>query len=247
MATLLLDFDSTLIRCESLETLFELQVQNQNQNQNQNQTKKSSEKTVGTDPMIFSTLGTLLNDVKKITQAGMEGKISFSESLKLRLKLISPTPQAIQIFTKTPENYLTPGVKKFINTLQTKYKNIDIWIISGGLVEVIKPFAAYLNIPEKNIRGITGIFKKNNFQPDLSNPFFHSKVEGCRSLAAQWKSPTISIGDGITDYALYENHLADYFFPYTEHIERSFVKAKNLTPVPNMTDLANALHPILSR
>jgi len=213
MPTLLLDFDSTLICCESLEEICKEHLDPDTQ-----------------------------KDIQLITNAGMEGQISFAESLSLRLKLAQPSKTAIDKFTANPERYLTLGMKELITSVQDR---CDIWIISGGLVDVIYPFAKVLNIPKEHVRGITGRWYGEVFHLKNSDPFVSGKIEGCRTLVQNWKTPTLAVGDGITDFALYQEGLVDHFLPYTEHVTREFVKAEKLSPVRNTKELKSAIHHFL--
>lgn len=213
MPTLLLDFDSTLISCESLEEICAEHL----------------------DPDTR-------RDISIITKAGMEGKIPFAESLSMRLKLAQPNPTAIQQFTANPDRYLTRGMKELIQTLSTQ---LDIWVISGGLVDVIYPFAEALNIPRDRVRGVTGDWIGDFFKLKKSNPFVSGKIQGCQSLAREWASPKIAVGDGITDFALYQEGLVDHFLPYTEHVVRDFVKTEKLKPIRNTQELKTAIQSIL--
>ena len=60
----IIDFDSTFIKNESLDILFEISDPNNNDK---------------------------IREIKKITDLGMNGHISFSESLKRRIKSVSYT------------------------------------------------------------------------------------------------------------------------------------------------------------
>ena len=62
--TLLIDFDSTLIACESLEVILASQI--------------------GDDE-------TTMNQIRRITTLGMAGTLSFGDSLTKRLQLATPT------------------------------------------------------------------------------------------------------------------------------------------------------------
>ncbi len=213
MPTVLFDFDSTLIRCESLEEICAEYLDDDTR-----------------------------RDISLITQAGMEGKISFAESLSMRLKLAQPTKTAIEKFTANPELYLTHGMKDLIKSLSTR---CDIWVISGGLVDVIYPFAEAVNIPRERVRGITGRWDGEIFHLKKSDPFVSGKIEGCQALVRHWKSPTLAVGDGITDFALYQEGLVNHFLPYTEHVTRDFVKTEKLTPIRNVYELKSAIDSIL--
>ena len=64
----IIDFDSTFIKNESLDILFEISDPNNNDK---------------------------IREIKKITDLGMNGQISFSESLKRRIKLLEASRKDI--------------------------------------------------------------------------------------------------------------------------------------------------------
>jgi len=215
MPTLLFDFDSTLINCESLEEISAEYLDDQTR-----------------------------QDIAIITRAGMEGQVSFAESLSFRLKLAQPNKSAIEKFTANPQRYLTEGIPELIKSLQAN-KNHDLWIISGGLIDVILPFADYLNIPKDHVRGITGRWYGDNFHLNQKDPFAQGKIQGCATLAPSWHGPKIAIGDGMTDFALFQDGLVDHFIAYTEHASRDFVKKHQLKSARNTRELKLALDDLL--
>ncbi len=194
--TVIFDFDSTLITAESLELLLAPPLANHPEKQ------------------------ALLAE---ITQQGMDGTISFAESLQQRLQIAAPTQQSIDQLAKTITQYLTPGMPALIKTLQDQ--GMDIWIISGGLRELILPVGLALNIAAAQIHGVQLRFGNHGqfIGIDQHDPFSHSKVDGARPLSKKWQSAGVMIGDGMTDYHVYQAGLADHFIAFTQHARRTAV------------------------
>ena len=192
--TAIFDFDSTLISVESLEVLLA--------------PKLSPEK---------------LAQVQRITEQGMNGTLSFAESLQQRLAIAAPTQQDLHSLAKTILAYLTPGIAECIEQLHKK--SVAVWIISGGLREVILPIGLALNIPAPHIHGVQLRFSGNGHFLDLDahDAFSRSKVEGAQLLSKQWQAPSVMIGDGFTDYEVYQAGLVDHFIAFTQHRRRSKV------------------------
>jgi phosphoserine phosphatase len=200
MKNIIFDFDSTLIKKESLELILEPLLKN------------SPEK---------------LQEIEKITNLGMQGELNFRESLEKRLAIASPTKASIDVFTKVySPSLLTRGIEDFVKELHAKgYK---VWIFSGGLTESISPFAKVLKIPVKNIYAVEvnwnddGSFKSLN----NTNGACDSKLLAFEKAKELLQGEVIAIGDGFTDYQLFEAGFANKFIAYTEHAERKAVVEK---------------------
>ncbi len=219
MATVIFDFDSTILRCESLEELIK-------------------EKLAG-DPEKMEML-------HSITNKGMSGECDFLTSLSQRLELASPTLEDINNFTSDYTRWLTPGMEDLIQDL--KERSIDIWIISGALQELLLPFAREHGIAPKYVHGVKLQWNLNGHFASINkkDPFSHSKAQGAKKYISQWRSPVISIGDGITDYALYENGLVDYFIAFSYNVAREPVIAKSQYHAKTVQELKKLLEEILS-
>ncbi|RUS69359.1 hypothetical protein EGW08_022884, partial [Elysia chlorotica] len=197
---IIFDFDSTLIKGESLELILE--------------------------PLLADDTSKIL-EIEKITNMGMSGDIDFKTSLERRLAIAKPTLQAIKAFSdKYCPSLLTKGMVELVSNLQEK--GYEIWIFSGGLTDSIKPFAEALGISTKNIYAVEvdwnadGSFNKLN----NSNGACDSKLEAFDKAKELLRGEVIAIGDGYTDYQLFESGLADKFIAYTEHVTRENVVAK---------------------
>lgn len=210
MGTVVFDFDSTIISCESLEKILE-RTQSRHQD--------------------------IINEIQHITEDGIRGKISFAESLSRRLALAAPTKALAAGFGEEAEQWLTDGMKAFIEELQNK--SIDVWMISGGIQESLLPLGKTLGIPESHIHGVRlvwtsdGQFKAIN----ANDPWSRSKAEGARSLAKKWSSPKIAVGDSMSDYLLYDKGIVDHFILFTEHYRCKEVLEKGVHEAQNVQQL----------
>jgi phosphoserine phosphatase len=216
--TAIFDFDSTLINAESLELLLAPQLANHPEKQAL---------------------------IAEITRQGMEGTISFAESLQRRLAIATPTQANIDRLAKRMMNYLTPGMAELIADLQQR--GVDIWIISGGLRELILPVGLALNIPATQIHGVQLRFGTQGqfVRMDEQDPFSHSKVDGARLLAQQWHKPSVMIGDGMTDYQVYQAGLVDRFIAFTQHARRNSVLSQSgVVEAQSVNQLSALLNPV---
>ena len=214
MATLLFDFDSTLVRCESLEVLLAKHLRGQ------------------PDKM---------QAIEDLTNQAMNGEMPFAEALEQRLRIAAPTQQDIRAFCQDPEYWLTEGMAECIQSLYAQY---DIWIISGGIKEVILPFADYLHIPADHVHAAQLHWDaKGNFAGiNQDEPFSHSKKRGAEQIAPQWQQhPVIMIGDGMSDYEIFACGLAQHFIAYTEHAARPAVDQVAIEKAPSPAILLDVL------
>ena len=193
-----IDYDSTFIQVESLDEL----------------SKTSKSYNLKNQKVI-----------EKITNMGMDGKISFSESLERRIKLINSSREDIRSTLEVLENRITNSFlknKKFLKTNSDK-----IFIISSGFHELIDPIVLKFGIKKEHIFANNFLFKgKNIVGFDRNNPLSKSKgkVEIIKRL--NLKGKVLVIGDGYTDYEIKKEGYADSFFLFTENIKRdSIVKS----------------------
>ena len=217
MGSVIFDFDSTLISCESLEVILKTKLHD---------------------------APALQQAIHDLTIQGMEGVISFSESLQKRLKLAAPSKADIVLFAKEARRYLTPGMPELIAKLQKA--NIDVWIVSGALRDAILPTAEYLSIPKEQVLAIEALWDdKGEFLGIAPHDRFAlSKVEGCKAYVEKWSKPSVVIGDGMTDYALYNTGLAQHFIAYCEHAKREAVLKQAPIQTHNVYELTAALKQI---
>lgn len=216
MATIIFDFDSTLVSIETLDTLILANIQ---------------------DPAIQAA-------VSAITHQGMCGDISFAESLTRRLAMATITKNQVQAFAQQVCDYLTPGIEVLCHRL--KQTGWDIWIMSGGLKEIILPCAKRLGISPNNVGAVEVRWGDQGacLGLDSSHPFNVSKVAGAASRGLCFPESSVAVGDGITDYALFEQGVVTHFIAYSEHKQHAPVLrlapcvAKN---VHQLTKQLNAL------
>ena len=208
----IIDFDSTFIQVESLETLAAIAL------------KKNKHKNK------------ILKKMEKITADGMTGKISFTKSLSSRIKLFKAHKKDTQKVIKLLKSKITPSVDRNRHFFQ-KYRN-QIYIISGGFVDYIKPIFHSFGIPSDHILANQFIFDKkgNIIGFDKSNELAHAggKVKKIKSLGLKGK--VYVIGDGFTDYEIRKEGLADKFFVFCENVKREGVAEKGDYLLPNFDE-----------
>lgn len=198
----LIDFDSTFIKLEILEEIAKISLRNN--------PKKE----------------TILQEIISICNAGMEGLITFDESLSRRLSLLKMKRKDLPQVIKVLKENITPSI---IKNKEFFEKNIErIYIISGAFKECIIPITSQFGIPESHILANSFIFDKNDniVGTDPHNPLSYSrgKVKIVQSL--NLKGKIIVLGDGYTDYEVKKEGVANVFVAFTENVGRVNIISK---------------------
>lgn len=219
MATVVLDFDSTVISCESLEIILEQKLAGQ---------------------------AALQERVRQITELGIRGSIPFEESLRNRLSIAAPEKKEVEAFGQQAHRFLTSGMQEMVDRLALA--KTAVWIVSGGIIESLLPLGRMLKIPEKRIHGVRLLWGEGGkyLGIDQRVAFCRSKVEGCRPFAREWLPPRVAIGDAMSDFRLYEAGLVDHFIAYTEHFRCDEVLNKGVRAAKNCVELEEILTGILN-
>lgn len=189
----IIDFDSTFIKDESLDVLAKFS---------------------------FGKEDKFVDKIANITNDGMEGKISFKESLTRRIELFDSNKKCLEMTIEFLKNRVS---KSFKENKQFLKKNSDnIYILSSGFLDIIEPIVMDFNIKKENIFGnnftfdefdnITGFEKTNTLSSDLG------KVNTVKNLNLIGNIHVI--GDGYTDYEIKKEGYADFFYLFTENKER---------------------------
>lgn len=192
----LIDFDSTFINTEGLDVLAEASLAG------------ITEKDV------------ILQQIKMLTQDGMEGKLSFEESLKQRIALLQTNKSIVHKVGKLLKKQITTSILRNKQFFATNKDNI--YIISGGFKELILPAIAQFGIPSDHVFANTFIYdeKDNVIGIDEDNPLSKNlgKVSVVKSLKLH--NDLYIIGDGYTDFELRKLGLAKKFIAFTENVSR---------------------------
>ena len=190
------DFDSTLTSVEALDVLAEI--------------------TLAENPKKNA----IIKEIIDITNLGIDGEISFTESLEKRIKLVQAKKSDLPKLIKELRKKVSPSIERN-KAFFEKYAD-NIYVISAGFKEFIVPIVAKYNISEDKVFANTFEFDKNNFIVgfDRKNPLsrHNGKIQCLRDL--NLKGEIQVIGDGYSDYVTREAGIAHKFFAYTENVSR---------------------------
>ena len=191
----IIDYDSTFIKVESLDELSKI--------------------SNGEDE-------TINNKISEITNLGMEGKISFSDSLRKRIELIECNKEDIVKTVEILEKKVSDSFKNNISFLKNNAENI--LIVSSGFHELIEPIVIQYGIKKENIFANKFLYDNDKvIGYDKKNPLSKSKGKVNILKELKLKGEVHVIGDGYTDYEIKKEGFANYFYLFIENIKRESV------------------------
>jgi D-3-phosphoglycerate dehydrogenase len=190
------DFDSTLTRVEALDVLAEITLTNN--------PKKEA----------------IIQEIIDITNLGIDGEISFTESLERRIKLLNANKADLTNLVGALKKQVSKSIernKEFFEDFAT-----DIYVISCGFKEFIDPIVKEYNIPSERVFANTFEFAKDGeivgFDADNVLSTHNGKIQCIKDMNLEGEVQVI--GDGYSDYVTREAGVAHKFFAYTENISR---------------------------
>ncbi|MCG8803899.1 phosphoglycerate dehydrogenase [Tenacibaculum finnmarkense] len=202
------DFDSTLTKVEALDVLAEISLLGN--------PKKEA----------------IIDQIITITNQGIDGEISFTESLKKRIDLLNATKADLPLLIKELEQKVSRSIadnKDFFKDFSD-----DIYVISAGFKEFIIPIVAEYNIPAERVFANTFEFDKNDaiigFDTQNLLSQHNGKIDCLKNLNLAGEIQVI--GDGYSDAVTKKAGVADTFFAYTENVQRAktIANADHITP-----------------
>ncbi|HAI77206.1 MAG TPA: phosphoglycerate dehydrogenase [Microscillaceae bacterium] len=205
---IVIDFDSTFTKVEGLEELGEISLQNE--------PKKTQ----------------ILQEIKHITDLGMEGKLSFSESLYKRIALLKAHRNHLPVLVERLKKQVSDSFQRNRAFLEQFADNI--LVVSSGFREFIDPIVTDYGIRPANIYANEFVFDEqgNIIGCNTDNLLCEDKgkVKQLQNLSLQ--GDVYVLGDGYTDYEIREAGLANKFYAFTENVQRNGVTAKadHITP-----------------
>jgi len=141
------------------------------------------------------------------------------------LDIIHPSLQDIQEFINCRPPRLTPGIKELVSLLHKR--GVNVFLVSGGFVSIIKHIALALSIPTDNVYANRLKFyydgRFSGFEENALTAHSGGKREIIRILKDKFHfKNVVMVGDGATDL---ETHPpADAFIGFGANAVRDSVK-----------------------
>lgn len=206
------DFDSTLTKVEALDVLAEISLANN---------PKKSE---------------IIQQIIDITNLGIDGEISFTESLKRRINLLDAKKYDLEQLVVNLREQISQSIERNKEFFE-KYAE-DIYVISCGFKEFIDPIVEEYNIPSERVFANTFCYDENDnivgFDANNVLSQHNGKIQCLRDLNLDGEIQVI--GDGYSDYVTREAGVADKFFAYTENVKREKTTCNADHVAPNLDE-----------
>jgi D-3-phosphoglycerate dehydrogenase len=202
------DFDSTLTSVEALDVLAEITLVN-------NPRKRE-----------------IIQEIIDITNLGIDGEISFTESLDRRIKLLNAKRSDIELLINELRKKVSASIERNKEFFENYSENI--YVISCGFKEFIDAIVKDYNIPSDRVYANTFEFDEEDrivgFDADNVLSQHNGKIQCLKDLNLEGEVQVI--GDGYSDYVTKEAGVADRFFAYTENVvrDRTIENADHITP-----------------
>jgi len=204
----IIDFDSTFTQVEALDELARISLKD-------NPNREA-----------------IYLEIERLTNAAMEGRLSFRESLTQRVKALEANRDHLKLLVSRLKKLVSSSFSR--NRTFFKNHSDDILIVSGGFKEFITPVVLPYHIKKENIYANTFLFDidGNIVGYDEANPLSQEggKVKLLQELKLEGN--IYGIGDGYSDFQLKESGLIQKFYAFTENIARQSIleRADHVTP-----------------
>ncbi len=204
----IIDFDSTFTNVEALDLLGEISLSGSSQKEER------------------------LEKIKEITDNGMDGGMSFRDSLTKRLELLEAKKEHLVDLVALLKKRIS---KSFHRNEEFFREHADnIYILSNGFKEFVVPIVTEYGVKADHV--YANSFKFDNHDKiigfDEDNILSRNNGKARQIERLKLEGEVSVIGDGYTDYEIKEAGFANKFYAFTENVTRDKVleKADHVAP-----------------
>lgn len=225
--TIIFDFDSTIIRVESLDEIIRIALEDGGFSDGQRTS--------------------VMTEIERITNLGMAGEIDLSESIARRLASASVHQKHVRMFCErlSSGDLFVPGMPELIRALLKDGQ--QVMVISGGLLGCLNAVAPLLTLLPQHLYANTYTVDDRGIvmNVDHTNPL--STTSGKSVLIKQLKEKgiiagrSIIVGDGMSDFRPFEQGSVDAFIGFGGVVKREEVAKRAPKFVENVVDLAKVI------
>jgi D-3-phosphoglycerate dehydrogenase len=190
------DFDSTLVRIETLEALADIALSDA-----PDAAAKKAE-------------------IASLTDQAMSGQVDFGTALRRRLELLALSRVQVEALADRILDEASASVRRNVDFFERHAERV--YILSGGFREVIAPLAARLGIAADHVLANDLIYDAEGRVTgvDDANPLSRDNGKPELIKALNLTGPVVMVGDGWTDAEVKLAGAADRFYAFTEVISR---------------------------
>ncbi len=156
--------------------------------------------------------------VSTLTNSAMAGEVPLEAVYGRRLEMLAPTPEEVAALAALYRLNVVADARDVIGALQDAGK--EVFIISGGLSDAVRPFGTWLGVPVDHIRAV-------DIALDGPEPAQLTTSDGKRvvvkEMLADRRGRSMLVGDGASDLAA--RQVVDLFVGYTGVVEHPRVVA----------------------
>ncbi|ALD20375.1 phosphoglycerate dehydrogenase [Hymenobacter sp. DG25A] len=209
---LIIDFDSTFTQVEGLDELADIALQG----------SPDRERIVG--------------EIRALTDQGMSGSLSFSESLQRRLALLPARREHIGQLVERLKGLVSESIRR--NQAFFQQFAGRIYVVSSGFREFIEPVVAEFGIGPDFVLANTFTYdaegRITGFDAENVLSQNGGKILQLRQLDLE--GDVYVLGDGYTDYQIREAGLANRFYAFTENVSREAVVSRADEVLPSFDE-----------
>lgn len=161
----------------------------------------------------------LFNEVQRLTSAAMDGEVHLESVYDRRLQLLRPSRGEMRRLERLYRDTVVPDAREVLAAL--RFLGKEVFIVSGGLLDAVRPFGDWLGVPEDHIRAVDVNYDQLsgewwNYEQDRwgqrldveylahnGGPLIqtHGKADVVRELRGDRTGRSMLVGDGVSDLA----------------------------------------------
>ncbi|HEV2213592.1 MAG TPA: HAD-IB family phosphatase, partial [Gammaproteobacteria bacterium] len=190
-----IDFDSTLVRVETLELIAQLAPD-----------------------------GVEVGErIRALTEAAMGGRMGFAEALRQRFAILRPHRKQLATLVDLLQKEITPSFARNRAFLAAHAERIHV--VTSGFRELVVPVVESLGLKADQVHANTLSFDAQGQVDgcDWSNPLATDGGKAKVVAALGLPGEVVVVGDGWTDYEIFQAGAAQRFYAFTENLRRDKV------------------------
>ncbi len=187
----------------------------------------------------LARIGGRYDEIKALTDAAMGGDVPLEQVYDRRLEMLKPTRADIVAIADRYREAVVADAREVIQALHAAGK--QVFIISGGLFDAVRPFGAWLGVPDNHIRAVAIRYQTvsgasvteprsggadDRYLTTVSSPLARANGKSiiAREMLGGADGRSMLVGDGVSDLVAAPD--VDLFVGFTGVAERPRVAAE---------------------